>query len=119
MRFLEYNDKTDLKAFCKSNSPVELRGAKVLIFEDFSADVAKRRCAHSSICSYLHMQKFSFHILYPATLMVLLDGGPTKSFTTAADAEKVLHTILNMAGEDLSRTKDKSQPKHSERRHNT
>lgn len=44
MCFLDFNDKTDiLKAFRRRNTTLELKGAKILLFEDFSADVAGHR----------------------------------------------------------------------------
>lgn len=41
MKFLDYNNKQDiLRAFRKRGGPLELRGTKLLPFEDFSSDVA-------------------------------------------------------------------------------
>lgn len=86
MRFLDCNDKTDLlRAFRKHNTLLELKGDKLLMFQDFSADVVKCRCNFGPICSRLFEQKIRFCILYPATLMVFQEGGPRDILKTRAD----------------------------------
>lgn len=108
MRFLDYNDKLDImKAFWKRGSSLELHGVKVLLFEDFSSDVAKRRCAFSSHCSLLYAQKKRFHVLYPATLLVSLNKGPPRSYTTTGEVEKALADLLEPSRND----KDSSSPR--------
>lgn len=88
MKFLDYNDKQDiLRAFRKRGAPLELGGAKLLLFEDFSADVARRRREFSSLCTRLYAQKIRFRLIYPATLLVNPPEGPPRSYKSVAAAE--------------------------------
>lgn len=97
MRFLDYNDKVDIiRSFRRRAEPLMLKGSKVLLFEDFSAEVAGRRRAFSSICSRLYRQKIRFRLLYPATLLVSPEGTSSQTFHTVAEAEQALPLFLRM-----------------------
>lgn len=113
MRFLDYNDKQDIiRSFRKRSTPLMMKGTKILLFEDFSADVARRRREYSAVCS-LYERKVRFRIIYPATLLVTPDGKPPQKFTSATEAEKVMTSLLASSQRNTddypSRTKSRRQ----------
>lgn len=64
MRFLEFNDKSDIpRAYRKRDTRLLLCNSKILLFEDYSAEVAKKRRAFSGICSQLFNRKICFSAL--------------------------------------------------------
>ncbi|KAM4029731.1 LOW QUALITY PROTEIN: uncharacterized protein ACNLHF_022387 [Anomaloglossus baeobatrachus] len=76
MKFLDYNDKFDIiRAYRQQTQPLIIRGMRLLLFEDYSADVAKRRRAFSKICVSLFQAKRSFTLRYPALLRIFQKDG--------------------------------------------
>lgn len=98
MKFLDYNDKVDiLRAFRKHGSPLEIGGSRLLLFEDFSAEVAKKRRSFSHVCSRLYACKIRFRLLYPATLIINSPEGPPRSFTAVEEAEKAAEELCKLS----------------------
>ncbi|XP_056420214.1 uncharacterized protein LOC130361355 [Hyla sarda] len=94
-KLLDYNDKVSiLRAFRKRTTPLTFRNKKMLIFEDFSADVAKRRKAFSNVCTALYNAKRRFQLQYPATLKVHMPDGSFRSYQTPSAAEAELRDVL-------------------------
>lgn len=91
MRFLDFNDKSEiLRVFRKRDTRLLLRNVKVLLFEDYSAEVAKKRRTFSEICSQLFRKKIRFRLQYPTTLLVFWGTGPPQSYVSTEDAEHAL-----------------------------
>lgn len=51
MRFLVFNDKTEVpRTYRKNKSTLKIKLHRILIFEDFSAEIVKQKRAFSKIC---------------------------------------------------------------------
>lgn len=88
MRFLDFNDKAKLlRAYRKCGAQLQLLDTKILLFEEYSAEVAKKRRAIGKICSHLFNRKIRFRLQYPATLIVFQGLGPPRAYTSVEEAD--------------------------------
>lgn len=91
MRFLDFTDKEDLlRAYCRLQSLLQLRGFKILMFSDYSAEVNKKRRAFSTICTALHKKNICFQLLYPAVLKIRKADGAFLTLSSPKEAEQFL-----------------------------
>lgn len=81
VKYLDYSDKTSiLRLFRSFKGGVNLRGHKILVFGDFSAEVTQKRKAFSVVCTALFHRQTRFALLYPAVLKVFVTDGPPKVY---------------------------------------
>lgn len=73
-----------------------VRSHRLLLFEDFSTEVAKIRWAFSEICSSLFKQKVRIQQQYPASMQGFLPEGTTKTFVTPSDSQRELAEFLDV-----------------------
>lgn len=77
VKYLDYTDKTNiLCVFKRLKEGLNVRGHKILISGDFSAEVVQKRRAFSPLCSTLCHRQICFALLYPAILRVFHGNGP-------------------------------------------
>lgn len=61
VKYLDYADKTNiLRTFRALKNNLTLRGHKLLIFGDFSAEVTQKRRAFSAVCTSLYRKQIRF-----------------------------------------------------------
>lgn len=112
MKYLDFNDKTEiLRAYRKKETTLQLKGTKILLFEDFSVEVSRRRRAFGEVCSQLFHRKVRFRLVYPATLIVSPENGPPQSFTTPEKAKEALSKRFH-----IENTEDKPTPHRAGRK---
>lgn len=64
MWYLNFSDKEDvLKAYHRFRGPLQLRGHKVLIFGDYTANMDIKHRAFNSVCTALHNKNICFRLL--------------------------------------------------------
>ncbi|KAK7939614.1 hypothetical protein WMY93_002940 [Mugilogobius chulae] len=75
-------EKERIQRVAREKGRLEFRGKQLLIFPDYSADLARRRAAFSEVKATLRKQEgVRYGLLYPARLRVSVDG-ETKVFDT-------------------------------------
>lgn len=84
-----------MRAFRKRSDHLQIKGSRLLIFEDYSTEVSKRSKTFSNICTVLVHKKICFQI-YTATLRIFYNDGSIARFNTSDEAEEALikHKIL-------------------------
>ncbi|XP_044151345.1 histamine H3 receptor-like [Bufo gargarizans] len=81
-KYLDYSDKEDiLRAYRLRREPLFIRGNKVLVFADYSAETMQKRRAFSIVCSGLHRNWIKFQLMYPATLKIKQTAQHVNSLT--------------------------------------
>lgn len=96
MRFLDFTDNEDiLSAYCRLQTPLQLRGFKILIFTVYSAEFNRKRRTLSSVCTALHKNNICFQLLYPAILKIKRadDTFLTQSFLKKLKNSYCLNTL--------------------------
>lgn len=112
MKHLDFNDKMEiLCAYRKKETTLQLKGTKILLFEDFSVEVSKRHRAFGEVCSQLFHWKTRFRLVYPATLIMSPEDGPPQSLTAPEKAKKALNKRF-----PVENTEDKPLPHRAGRR---
>ncbi|KAK7925956.1 hypothetical protein WMY93_008266 [Mugilogobius chulae] len=70
-----YQEKERIQRVAREKGRLEFRGKQLLIFLDYSADLARRRAAFSEVKATLRKQEgVRYGLLYPARLRVSVDG---------------------------------------------
>lgn len=91
VKYLEFTDKVSMQAYKHLRGSFELKGHKVLLFADFSAEVAKKHRAFSQICLALFHKQVKLSLIYPETLKVFHPDGTISSFDSPSDAKNLLN----------------------------
>lgn len=95
MRYLDYCDKEAiLRAYRARRGPLRIKGQVILLFADYSAQVAKLRREFSGLCSALYRCQIKFQLQYPATLRVAMPDGTSAVFSDPCVAMESLQELL-------------------------
>lgn len=74
VRFHRYIDKEKVLQWAKEHRDMTYRGHRIKFYEDFSANVAKRRAAFNQVKSALFQKGIRFGMIYPARLRITFNG---------------------------------------------
>ncbi|XP_053571514.1 uncharacterized protein LOC128661265 [Bombina bombina] len=91
-RLLHFQLKVEMLQAYRRPSPVLFEGSKLLIFQDYSSELMRKRKEISPICSELNRKREKVYLLYPARLKLLTPSGPT-FFDSPQEANEYLGHI--------------------------
>lgn len=89
---LSYVHKEAIWQASRKRKNLSWEGSRLLIFQDYSAEVTRARKEFAPLCSTMIKENRKFALLYPARLR-LYDGNTFKEFTSAADADGYLREL--------------------------
>lgn len=89
---LSYIHKEAIWQASRKCKDLRWEGSRLLIFQDYSAEVTRARKEFAPLCSNLIKENRKFALLYPARLR-LYDGNVFKEFTSVADAHSFLKEL--------------------------
>lgn len=94
VRYLNYANKHILlQHYCRARG-LSADCHKLLLFTDYSVEVSKQRKSFAPICSQLHQHNLKFSLAYPAVLRLHSPQGDKMSFTSSADAQQYVESLL-------------------------
>lgn len=112
MKYLDYTDKTNIiRTFKSLRTEVKLRNHKIVIFEDFSVEVTRKRRAFSNVCSTLFRRQTQFALLYPVILKAFHKDGPPVIYRSPEEAMKALN--ITTATSTTSSSTDGTRQMHA------
>ena len=84
---------------CKEERAADVRGHKILIFQDLSNELSKTQATVNSVKTKLHQMAIKFSLHYPAVPPVTHQQGGHK-FTKAEDTERFFNqrSVFNICG---------------------
>lgn len=105
----EGTEETILRSFKSHRNGMTLRGHKILLFGDFSAEVTQKRRSFSAVCSLLFRRQIRFALLYPAVLKVFHKEDPPTIYHSPEEAMAALDIDTSAA----VTSSPKGTPRHS------
>lgn len=73
-KFLNFLDKEAILQAFRKNRQLTFRGQRILIFQDYSAQLSAKRREFTPICKVLSTHRIKFTLLYPAKLKITHNG---------------------------------------------
>ena len=92
LRLQRFEDREKILRASRMNKELSFKSQKFLIFQDFSAEVSRRRMEYKPIKAALHERNIPFKLLFPARLVVKI-GTQTHSFDTPSKAKAELSRL--------------------------
>nr|XP_014349720.1 PREDICTED: uncharacterized protein LOC106705277 [Latimeria chalumnae] len=93
LKMLKSLDKEKLVIAARKKGQLEYRGQKFYIFQDFLADLLRRRAEYNDLWSKLQTAQIQYGILYPAKLRIMYEG-QKNVFGSPGEAEKELRKLI-------------------------
>ncbi|CAM4607678.1 unnamed protein product [Leuciscus chuanchicus] len=100
IRFHRYIVKETVMNWAKSHKVMSYKGHKIKMYEDFSAEVAKKRAAFNKVKSLLYQKEVRFGMLYPARLRAQDDDGSKDD--TAGHTRLLVRSLTSVVGSPLT-----------------
>lgn len=92
-RYLNYADRLSVLQRYRNQRTLDVDGHRLLLFADYSAEVAKKRKSFNEVCSSLVQKQIRFTLAYPAVLYFNATDGKRISFT---DPKEAMHFLNRM-----------------------
>ena len=104
VRFHIYQDKQRVMTAAwemgRKNQELNYEDAKVMIFQDFSASVIRRRKGYDGVKKHLRALGADYRLIYPGSLRVTCSGS-TKIFHDPVAAEKYVKSLKDTHRDDV------------------
>lgn len=94
VKFHYYSDKARVMEAARRHDQNETpRQQRVLFFNDYSAEIVRKRKAYDGVKAQLREMKVEYALLYPDILRVNTDGGGYRRFSSPGEAKVYVRTL--------------------------
>lgn len=93
VKFLSLCDRQHILNLSKEKQELYYEGHRVYIYPDYSAATTNKRRKFDAVKKRLRDLNMDYSLFFPATLSITVDGGKTRKFHCAKEAESFVDTL--------------------------